>query len=85
MAYGEPTAVAPADLPFEFMVNALRLRDGFREADFVARTGLPIRELDALMLGPLEKGLVERVEADSWRPSRLGRRFLNDLQAEFLP
>jgi oxygen-independent coproporphyrinogen-3 oxidase len=76
--------VDPADLPFEFMVNALRLVEGFAETDFLARTGLPTSALEELMSEPLERGLVERQPAGHWRPSPLGRRFLNDLQAGFL-
>ena len=80
-------AAAPvdsADLPFEFMVNALRLVDGFREADFVARTGLGRHDLAGLMRDPQARGLIERVGSGTWRPTALGRRFLNDLQAGFL-
>ena len=76
--------VAEADLGLEFMINALRVREGFREAEFVERTGLSTHQLGAMMRGPLEKGLIDRVEPDGWRPSTLGWRFLNDLQAEFL-
>ena len=82
IAPAEP--VDPADLPFEFMVNALRLVEGFTEADFQARTGLPVSALEVLMRGPLGRGLVERQPGGRWRPSPLGQRFLNDLQAEFL-
>ena len=72
------------DLVFEFMLNALRLTTGFREADFMARTGLPKEILVAAMAGPVEKGLIARDENATWCPTALGRRFLNDLQAEFL-
>ena len=82
IAPAEP--VDPADLPFEFMVNALRLVEGFTGADFQARTGLPVSALEVLMRGPLGRGLVERQPGGRWRPSPLGQRFLNDLQAEFL-
>jgi putative oxygen-independent coproporphyrinogen III oxidase len=72
------------DLLFEFMLNALRLADGFEERLFTERTGLSIGTLNAAMRAPLEKGLVERDADQIWKPSGLGRRFLNDLQAEFL-
>ncbi len=81
------TAVPRADLPFEFMMNALRLVDGFDESLFEARTGLPFIEA----AGPLEALAGRRLmESDAglpgkWRPSELGRRFLNDAIAEFLP
>ena len=72
------------DLVFEFMLNALRLVDGFPERMFTDRTGLSTGQLTAAMRGPLEKGLVERYGDGIWRPTALGGRFLNDLQAEFL-
>ena len=72
------------DLVFEFMLNALRLVDGFPERLFTDRTGLSTGQLTAAMRGPLEKGLVERYGDGIWRPTPLGGRFLNDLQAEFL-
>ena len=72
------------DLLFEFMLNALRLTAGFREVDFVARTGLTKGFLAAAMTGPVDKGLIARDESSTWCPTELGRRFLNDLQAEFL-
>ena len=88
MEHGDETGpgqrLSQDDLVFEFMLNALRLTTGFREADFVARTGLPNARLLAAMTGPLEKGLIARDENATWRPTELGRRFLNDLQAEFL-
>lgn len=86
-AGGDPAPaepVDPADLPFEFMVNALRLVEGFAATDFHTRTGLPATALEDLMGEPLERGLVEQQPAGRWRPSALGRRFLNDLQAGFL-
>ncbi len=81
---GTAAAVDAADVPFEFMINALRLVDGFCEADFVAGTGLTAGDLADILRGPREKGLIERVDPDVWRPTTLGWRFLNDLQAEFL-
>ena len=73
-----------AGILFEFMLNGLRLVEGFSEALFTARTGLPAERLEAEAAGALERGLIERSEAGRWRPTDLGRRFLNDLQAEFL-
>ena len=73
-----------ADVVLEFMINVLRLPGGFSETDFTARTGCSSDDLAAAMRGPLAKGLVERIEPRTWRPSTLGWRFLNDLQAEFL-
>ena len=73
-----------ADLMLEFMLNALRLNDGFAEEVFVARTGLPISELERATAEVRQKGLLERNEEGIWRPTDLGRRFLNDLQSEFI-
>ncbi len=80
----EMTQLSAADLMFEFMLNALRLQAGFWEADFVARTGLSVRELEQATARAREKGLLERNSGGSWRPTDLGRRFLNDLQSEFI-
>lgn len=72
------------DAAFEFMLNALRLRAGFRDAEFEARTGCLISGLAAVLAEALNRGLLERTEG-GWRPTPLGLRFLNDLQALFLP
>jgi len=81
------SAVARADLPFEFMMNALRLVDGFDESLFETRTGLAWSELSAPLDRLAERNLLESIprQASGWRPTELGRRFLNDAIAEFLP
>jgi oxygen-independent coproporphyrinogen-3 oxidase len=81
---GERKPVPASDLPFEFMLNALRLNDGFALADFESRTGLGAGTVEPRLRAALERGLVE-FEPPRWRASGLGRRFLNDLQAAFLP
>jgi len=73
------------DLVFEFMLNALRLNDGFTEGLFADRTGLDPGVLSARLTRLADRGLVRRVDGDRWAPTPLGRRFLDDLQAEFLP
>ncbi len=80
-----PQALSEPELLFEFMLNALRLRDGFDAALFEQRTGLPADRLTDAAEAASERGLIERSAAGRWRPTALGRRFLNDLQAEFLP
>jgi len=80
-----PPALGETELVFEFMLNALRLSDGFEEALFEERTGLPAGNLRAAAKEALKKGLLDQPGTDFWRPTALGRRFLNDLQAEFLP
>ncbi len=80
----EMKPIAGADLVFEFLLNASRLRDGFDERLFERRTGLAAAEL-AVAAGPaVRRGLISRRTDGLWRPTELGRRFLNDLQAEFL-
>jgi oxygen-independent coproporphyrinogen-3 oxidase len=80
-----PEALSEPELLFEFMLNALRLRDGFDEALFEQRTGLPADRLADAAEVATERGLIERSGAGRWQPTALGRRFLNDLQGEFLP
>ncbi len=83
-------AVASADevsrkeLPFEFMLNALRLREGFELQRFMERTGLPLSSIEPALDRAVEKGLVER-DAGRVRPTGRGFDFLSDLQALFLP
>jgi oxygen-independent coproporphyrinogen-3 oxidase len=81
---GEASYIAAADLPFEFMLNALRLNDGFSSDCYHARTGLPLKDLEEKLAKAEDRGLLKSV-ATGWRPTELGRRFLNDLQASFLP
>jgi oxygen-independent coproporphyrinogen-3 oxidase len=78
------TALSPADQMFEFMLNALRLNDGFAEEMFLQRTALSADNLMNATQKAREKGLIERWDDGLWRPSELGARFLNDLQAEFI-
>jgi oxygen-independent coproporphyrinogen-3 oxidase len=84
---GEPVAqdeeVARADLPFEFMLNALRLKEGFALQDFVARTGLPLSTIEQPLQEAQSKGLIERGAARV-KPTERGFDFLSDLQALFL-
>jgi putative oxygen-independent coproporphyrinogen III oxidase len=77
--------IRDADRLFEFMLNVLRLRDGFDEQLFQSRTGLAVDRLHERIERPAERGLLEPAGPNSWRVTALGWRFLNDLQAEFLP
>ena len=72
-----------AEIIFEFMLNALRLTDGFSRELFCARTGLSVEALEGAARESLDRGLLERT-ADGYRPSERGFRFLNELQAGFL-
>ena len=75
--------VSRADLPFEYMLNALRLRDGFKLQDFAEKTGLPVSALHTGLDEAERKGLIER-DLTSLRPTERGFDFLNDLQSLFL-
>ena len=73
-----------AELPFEYLLNALRLNDGFEQPDFEARTGVELSSIaDPLALAQ-RRGLLLR-RGTHWRASELGFNFLNDLLALFLP
>ena len=71
-------------LAFEFMLNALRLRDGFKTQAFVERTGLPLSSIEPSLRQAEARGLIER-DATTVRPSAKGFDFLSDLQQLFLP
>lgn len=76
--------VRRADLPFEFMLNAMRLVDGFALADFVARTGLSLGAVEPGLRQAETKGLIER-DLARVKPTARGLDFLSDLQELFLP
>jgi putative oxygen-independent coproporphyrinogen III oxidase len=82
-AIRESREVAEAELPFEFMLNALRLVEGFPVALFTERTGLPLDAVEPQLAAAEAAGLIERDHARI-APSAKGRRFLNDLLERFL-
>jgi len=73
---GGDDVIAPEQLPFEFMLNALRLNAGFPLVDFAARTGIALADI--------ARGWIY-VEHEQIVASELGRRFLNDVISSFLP
>jgi coproporphyrinogen III oxidase-like Fe-S oxidoreductase len=75
--------IAPSEIAFEFMMNALRLNDGFPAALFSERTGLPLSVVRGELQAAEGRGLVVR-EHGRIAPTALGRRFLNDLLLLFL-
>jgi oxygen-independent coproporphyrinogen-3 oxidase len=83
-APAKETAVAARELPFEFMLNALRLVDGFEARLFTERTGLPITAIGRQLEQAEAKGLIER-DVKRIAPSAKGRLFLNELLELFLP
>ncbi|MDQ8022327.1 MAG: radical SAM family heme chaperone HemW [Moraxellaceae bacterium] len=79
----EASSVGAAELPFEFMMNALRLTEGVPTSLFAERTGLPLDVLEARLVQARRDGLLE-VDALQLRPTQRGKRFLNDLLELFL-
>ncbi len=82
-AVQEARDVGADELPFEFMLNALRLTDGVPASSFHDYTGLPLHTISKQLAEAEKKGLLE-ADLTTIRPTELGRRFLNDLQEMFL-
>jgi putative oxygen-independent coproporphyrinogen III oxidase len=76
--------VPAAELPFEFMLNALRLAEGFAPEDFERTTGLPAAGIETVLASQVARGLIA-CSGGRYRPTALGFRFLNDLIGAFLP
>ncbi|MCF8197980.1 MAG: radical SAM family heme chaperone HemW [Sulfuritalea sp.] len=77
------SSISRADLPGEFMMNALRLNAGFPLPLFTERTGLPLSAIEKSALAARQEGLLETVDGQL-RPTLQGRRFLNQLLGRFL-
>lgn len=82
-AVAQEEEVTRKDLPFEFMLNALRLKDGFLLQDFMDRTGLPLSAIERPLQEAQAKGLIER-DLVRVKPTERGFDFLSDLQGLFL-
>ncbi|MET0211193.1 MAG: oxygen-independent coproporphyrinogen III oxidase-like protein, partial [Burkholderiaceae bacterium] len=82
-AVSNENEVARSELPFEFMLNALRLREGVPMQTFLERTGLPPSSIAAGMAEGRRKGLLDPDPA-LIRATPLGFDFLSDLQSLFL-
>jgi putative oxygen-independent coproporphyrinogen III oxidase len=80
----ENRIIVPAELPFEFMLNALRLVEGFPVGLFTERTGLPFSAVQPGLERGEKQGLLVR-DLKVIRPTERGQRFLNELLALFLP
>jgi oxygen-independent coproporphyrinogen-3 oxidase len=76
--------VAAEQLPFEYMLNALRLVQGVDASEFEARTGLERQVVAGTLARLADRGLVV-LEGERWRASERGFRFLNNALVEFLP
>jgi len=81
---GTRRSVPEAELPFEYMLNALRLHEGFTLADFEHTTRLAAHTIEPRLAALATRALIAETDG-RWRPTELGFRFLNDLQAAFLP
>jgi len=77
-------SLSQPDLVLEFMLNALRLTLGFPRELFQRRTGLSLRHIQPQLDQAVDQGLLKVDEASVW-PTEMGRRFLNELLAIFLP
>jgi putative oxygen-independent coproporphyrinogen III oxidase len=76
--------IAPGARPFEFMLNALRLRDGFSAEQFEVRTGLSRAAIEDPLADGVARGWLQ-ADGDRIRPTETGLRFLNDAIELFLP
>ena len=72
------------ELPFEFMLNALRLTDGFPVSLFQERTGMPVAVVSKTLRGLEDDGLIDW-DIQTIRPTERGLNFLNDVLGRFLP
>lgn len=82
-ALASDTDVRRKDLPFEYMLNALRLRSGFAVQDYLDRTGLPISTIRSALDEAERKGLITQ-SLGRVTPTERGFDFLSDLQELFL-
>ncbi|MGI9296407.1 MAG: radical SAM family heme chaperone HemW [Gammaproteobacteria bacterium] len=83
-AVAESREVAGADAAFEFMLNALRLPDGFAPAMLAERAGVRIGAVEHILDSCEQDGLLFR-DAHIIRPTENGLRHLNEMLARFLP
>ncbi len=82
-SFGGDDVIAAERLPFEYMLNLLRLHEGFGLRDFESRTGLPRSVLDAPLAEAVQRGWLQVIDGHV-QPTELGRRFTNDVVSLFL-
>jgi coproporphyrinogen III oxidase-like Fe-S oxidoreductase len=82
-AVQQEAEIGRLEMGFEFMLNTLRLTEGFDPNLFAERTGLTINAVEKGLIEAEQKGLLYR-DHKLIRPTELGQRFLNDLQQLFL-
>jgi putative oxygen-independent coproporphyrinogen III oxidase len=79
----ESHEIAKEELPFEYMMNRLRLFEPIPFAEFEAYTGLPL----SVIQQPIEKAIAKKLlsrDATSWQVTSLGHRYLNELLTQFI-
>lgn len=81
---GGDALIGTADLPFEYMLNALRLIDGTPLINFAARTGLELDAIAKPLATAMRNGWIED-DATTLRTTAMGQRFLNDVIERFMP
>jgi oxygen-independent coproporphyrinogen-3 oxidase len=83
MKVGGIDTIAVQQIPFEFMMNALRLNDGFKVSTFERRTGIAFEAIEPLLRKHESQGLIELSE-DLIKPSQFGHNMLNNMLEDFL-
>jgi oxygen-independent coproporphyrinogen-3 oxidase len=82
-AVAQSNEVRRDELPFEFMLNTLRLKEGIDLAWFADRTGLPLSAIEPALQQAQQQGWLEP-DLRRIKPTERGFDFLSDLQALFL-
>jgi oxygen-independent coproporphyrinogen-3 oxidase len=83
-AIGGDDVIDGERLPFEYMLNLLRLHEGFTLKDFESRTGLERASIAVPLQAAIQRGWMT-LDGEHARPTELGRRFTNDVVELFLP
>ena len=83
-ALAEDRVLKPDERIFEFFLNQLRLRRGVDMSRFTGRTGLDLGQVEGRVKQAIESGLLKE-ENESLKHTDLGWRFINEIQAIFLP
>jgi len=82
-AITESRSLSRDELPLEFMMNVLRLNEGFHPSLFIEHTGLPLSHIQKQLEVAEEKALIEW-DLNKIKPTATGHRYLNDLIELFM-
>ena len=82
--YGDENQVPQNEIAFEFMMNALRLSDGFELSLFEQRTRLPMASIEQLLLKHKKQGLIN-IDHNKLRLSTRGKQMVNNMLQDYLP